>query len=218
MMSEVLKPRCLLSFIAAFVLTACNNDNSSSNLVAGVYSGVAQSEVNDVISVKATVLSQSDVIVSTWDDREHQKTAKANVLDKNDTFSFFEAQYECQQDNVNLSCISDYGSFQLRPVEAEETSITEYIGIYSAIKGGVTHHLAIEKNGTVTMSTQGCSSRGELSLLDSPKGVALLSIEGENCNIPDLEAVAELKINNQSLFSIELESAEASFPQVWVKQ
>ena len=205
-------------FFSIVMLAACNDSDMKTSLEPGVYSGVTHDAEGDTISVEATILNSSNILVSIWDEREHQQTTQGNFNTQDGSFSFGADTYECKQGAQYLSCYSAHSSFQLPFLLLENEDTKNYAGTYNAIIDDDISQLIIEPDGTATISAQNCPSQGKLITSHNINGLMTLMINRAECNFPNIDAVVRLKIDNQSLFSIEAQSVGEFFPQVWVRQ
>ncbi|MGF1680248.1 hypothetical protein [Photobacterium minamisatsumaniensis] len=215
-----------LAIASALMLAGCNSsdstDSDSNNngelVVSGFFSGVSNDISGQPIRVDAALLSHSDSLVTLWDDRDKQTNYIAHIGSDSQSFSFANGQYQCTLEAQAFNCRSNQGDFILEKQTEEKSDIASLAGQYTAVNNtGDLQIMTLGASGSLTIETGNCEVQAKL-LEHANKTLLKISQDEQQCGWPESITYATPVTTSYDLTSIDVQSSDPAFPQVWLKQ
>lgn len=211
-----------VSLLLLFLLQACHTqENQITTLpqdVVGVFSGVTLDAQGSPLKIKATVRQGVRTLVTFWDSRDRQGSNNAtyDVQDQRLSFVNEGITYQCATDKIDWECHSAFGTFTLQYENQILDELESIAGIYHAQVDNNIYTMQVENTNQVVIKSGSCQAKGELEE-DANVGVTILNIQKNSCDFGELNAYLHYVTDNENLHSLQFESDNYSFPQIWIK-
>ncbi|MBV7261058.1 hypothetical protein KCG43_03345 [Photobacterium sp. WH24] len=226
----------LLCLMLGLFLAGCNRSDKDSSAdsgkesgatdtgqaaLSGVYRAVAQDTAGNLVEVQLIAESGRLPLLTLWDDREHQSSflAEKPTGEQGQTgYYFAELQYQCQAQQNVFVCDTPEGTTRLAADSSSAQHAGFVAGQYQAVWDGQLYTLSLDEQGNASIAGLHCESGARFSASASLETVRVMTVAGNNgCQLPLSRAYADTVVDNDVLYSINLQTEHPGFPQVWVK-
>ncbi|MCE4935354.1 hypothetical protein [Aliivibrio fischeri] len=194
------------------LLTGCHEVYSP-----GVFTGVATSENGDPIKIEVTASESEDILMTQWDDRDRQSSYVGKMDNESNRISFNNGEYMCSPAEKKWFCSSYDSDFELSIKQETPLELSQFSGHYTALVDDDIYNLIISDNGKLEMTSNHCKDKAQVNLILEEQA-AYFRIKSNSCSFGKTKGLINLSTDNDELTSLEIQSDNWQFPQVWIKQ
>ena len=216
---KIFQSLMLISSVTLLV-TGCDDSSSNSPInqpLSGVYSGVNKDDDGNLLQAQIINEVGQTPLISFWDDRDHQ-TSYSGKVESSGNVVFNSVQYECDIQSSSVTCDSPVGSIVLKKENMPLVSLSDYVGTYQANWDDSLYRMEVGSDGKVNITNGQCHAQGVITLSNDIDNLHLFSITQDDCGAGNVLGYSQLDVDNESLYSINIQTDNENFPQVWVKQ
>ncbi|WP_375321068.1 hypothetical protein [Aliivibrio logei] len=152
-----------------------------------------------------------------WDVRDRQSSHSGKLDNKLNVVAFNNGEYTCTPEDKVWLCSSYSGEFELNLNKGEPIDLSQLAGYYSAQIDDDILNLVILDDGKLEITFNHCKDKALINLILEEQA-AFFKIKSNSCSFGKTEGLIRAVVENDNFKSLEIQSNDLQFPQVWIKQ